>query len=84
MDKPIRYATIPDTFDQEKHYIEQLPPTDMGEYMWVDVVVKDLDLTDTPVEQHTPVESVPYAPEPTTDEVLEELITVLIDKGVLY
>lgn len=82
--KKIRYATIPDTFDQEKHYIEQLPPTDMGEYLWVDVVVKDLDLTDTPVEQRTPVESVPYAPEPTTDEVLEELITVLIDKGVLF
>lgn len=84
MPKEIRYATIPDTFDQEKHYIEQLPAVDMGEYMWIDVVVRELNLTDTPVEQHTPVESVPYDPEPTTEEVLEELITVLIDKGVLF
>ena len=84
MEKPIRYATIPETFNQEKHYIEQLPPVDMGEYIWVDVVVRDLDLADAPPVEQPHVEPAPYAPEPTTEEVLQELITVLVDKGVLY
>jgi hypothetical protein len=84
MPKEIRYATIPETFDETKHYIEQLPAVDMGEYMWVDVVVKDLDLTGAPVEPHAPIENEPYIPKPTTEEVLNEVIAVLIDKGVLY
>jgi hypothetical protein len=84
MPKEIKYATIPNTFDETKHYIEQLPAVDMGEYLWVDVVVKDLDLTDAPAEIHAPAESEPYIPKPTTEEVLNEVIAVLIDKGVLY
>ena len=84
MEKPIKCATIPETFDETKHYIEQLPPVDMGDYIWVDVVVKDLAIEDSPVEPESPVPSEPYVPEPTTEEVLDELITVLVDKGVLY
>jgi len=66
MPKEIRYATIPETFDETKHYIEQLPAVDMGEYLWVDVIVKNLDLTSTP--ESAPVTSEPYVPEPTTEE----------------
>ena len=73
MEKLIKYATIPETFDETKHYVEQLPPVDMGEYIWVDVVIKDLDLTQTeqPIEQ--PVPSEPYVPELTTEKVLDKI-----------
>jgi hypothetical protein len=64
MPKEIKYATIPATFDETKHYIEQLAPVDMGDYLWVDVVVKDLELTDALIEMHAPVES---SPEPLVD-----------------
>ena len=68
MEKPIKCATIPETFDETKHYIEQLPPVDMGDYIWVDVVVKDLAIEDSPVEPESPVPSEPYVPEPTLEE----------------
>ncbi|HEY5576197.1 MAG TPA: hypothetical protein VIK34_05710 [Clostridiaceae bacterium] len=67
MPKEIKYATIPATFDETKHYIEQLAPVDMGDYIWVDVVVKDLDLTPMP-EPIAPAPSEPYTPEPTLEE----------------
>lgn len=81
MEKPIKYAAIPATFDETKHYIEQLEPVDLGEYMFVDVVIKDLDLTETEPAIQESIESTPYIPEPTTEdrlEAVESAITALM------
>jgi hypothetical protein len=70
MPKEIRYAAIP-AFDETKHYVEQVEPVDMGEYMFVDVVIKNLDLTEIPVEPTAPV-SEPYVSEKTDIEILQD------------
>jgi hypothetical protein len=70
-EKPIKYAAIPATFDETKHYIEQLEPVDMGGYMFADVVIKDLDLTEIPLETTAPM-SEPYVYEKTDLEILQD------------
>jgi hypothetical protein len=80
MEKLIKYGKIPDNFDETKQYIEQLKPVDMGDYLFIDVIVKELDLSndnmETP-EQNT--DSQPYAPEPTMEERLEALESAMLE-----
>ena len=78
MVKPIKYAEIPATFDETKHYIEQLEPTDMGDYIFIDVVIKDLDLTETPMETHVEAFQ-PYVAEPTDKEKIANLETLVLE-----
>lgn len=70
MTKETRYASIPSTFDQTKHYIEQLTPVDMGEYFWVDIVIKDLDITNELQAEQCGEPMALYIPEPTIEERL--------------
>jgi hypothetical protein len=68
MGKPIRYAKIPDSFDETKQYIEQLEPVDMGDYIFVDVAIKDLPTETTKPEPAQNNEFTPYVPEPALEE----------------
>lgn len=72
MSKEIRYASVPDYFDQTKHYLVELEPVDMGEYIFIDLVVKDLDLTPSP-------EPEPYVEKPTAEERLEALESAMLE-----
>jgi hypothetical protein len=74
MGKPMQYAKVPDYFDETKHYIEQLEPVDMGDYLFIDIVVKDLDLSDEHLEVSSGnTDFTPYIPELTPEERIKEL-----------
>jgi hypothetical protein len=74
MEKPMQYAKVPDYFDETKHYIEQLEPVNMGDYLFVDVVVKDLDLSSEELEVPSGnTDFAPYVPELTPEERIKEL-----------
>jgi len=80
MEKLIKHATIPQYFDQTKNYIEELPPVDMGDYIFIDVVVKNL-----PVEENIEPEQSgtfePYIAEPDLKEqvkALSDAVTTLM------
>jgi hypothetical protein len=90
MEKPIKYASVPEYFDETKNYIIQLPPVDMGDYIFIDVAVKDLDLSSSPVIDVPKEPCEPYIPEPTDAQRIADLeVTVadltakLNDKGLI-
>lgn len=51
--KPYVYAPVPE-FDQQTQYVAQSEPVDMGDHVFVGVVVKELDLTDDVGEEDLP------------------------------
>lgn len=77
--KPIVYGERPKEFDETKHYVVEAAPVEKEDHIFIELIIKDLDLTEIPEPETVSVE-----PDPTTEEVLEELIQILIDKGVVY
>ena len=77
--KPIVYGERPKEFDETKHYVVEAAPVEKEDHIFIELIIKDLDLTTVPEQEAVSVE-----PAPTTEEVLEELIQILIDKGVVY
>lgn len=77
--KPIVYGERPKEFDETKHYVVEAVPVEKEYHIFIELLIKDLDLTTVPEQEAVSVE-----PDPTTEEVLEELIQALIDKGVVY
>lgn len=78
-DKPIIYGERPKEFDETKHYVVEAAPVEKEDHIFIELIIKDLDLTEIPEPETVSVE-----PDPTTEEVLEELIQILIDKGVVF
>jgi hypothetical protein len=76
LEKPIKYAEIPSYFDQTKHYVEQQEPVDMGEYIFIDVVVKDLDLSPTEPTEHQ--EQIHIPTENERLEAVEQALSALM------
>jgi hypothetical protein len=77
--KPIVYGERPEEFDETKHYVVEAAPVEKEDHIFIELLIKDLDLTTVPEQEAVSVE-----PDPTTEEVLQELIQVLIDKGVVF
>ena len=50
MEKPKRYEKIP-LFNQETQYVIQKEPVDMGDYFYVGLEVKDMEIDAEPNEQ---------------------------------
>lgn len=46
MHKPVKYAPIPD-FDQSTQYVVQKEPVDMGDYIFCDVEIRQLEIDET-------------------------------------
>ena len=77
--KPIVYGERPKEFDETKHYVVEAEPVEKEDHVFIELIIKELDLTEIPEPETVSIE-----PDPTTEEVLEELIQVLIDKGVVF
>jgi hypothetical protein len=43
MEKPKHYAEIPN-YNQETQYVVEKEPVDMGDYIWIDLEVKDMKI----------------------------------------
>jgi len=73
-------------YNQETQYVVEKEPVDMGGYLFVGLEVREMTATNEPEIEHPVEQSIPYEPEPepTTDEVLKDLIQVLVDKGVIF
>jgi hypothetical protein len=46
MEKETRYAEIP-KYNQETQYVIEKEPVDMGDYIYIDLEVKDMVIDDT-------------------------------------
>ena len=78
-DKPIVYGKIPSGFDETKHYVIQAEPVEKDDHVFIELLIKDLELAISPEPEQVTIE-----PEPTLEEVVSDLIQVLVDKGVVY
>ena len=45
MEKEVRYAEIPE-YNQETQYVIEKEPVDMGDHIFVDLEVKDMEIDD--------------------------------------
>jgi methyl coenzyme M reductase subunit C len=45
-DKLIKYAPIPENFDQNTQYIVQTPPVDMGDYIYYGIEIRNVEITE--------------------------------------
>ena len=50
MGKEKRYEEIP-AYNQETQYVVEKAPVDMGEYLYIGLEVKDMEIDDEPTEQ---------------------------------
>lgn len=84
--KPIKYGDMPIEFDETKHYIIQAEPVDMGDYLFIELIIKDLV-----VEEYKELPYVEPIIEPTLEEkvaehdvklvTLEDAIDVIFGSG---
>lgn len=63
--KPIKYSDMPFEFNETKHYVIQAEPVDMGDYLFVELILRDLV-----VEEYTE----PVMVEPIIQPTLEEKV----------
>lgn len=49
--KPVVYEDVP-LFDQEREYVIQLPPVDVGTHIFMGIEVKELPLEEGEIEHH--------------------------------
>jgi hypothetical protein len=71
------YEQIP-SFDENTQYVVQKEPIEMEDCIFIGCEVKELDLTETPMETHVEV-SEPYIPEPSDKEKIANLETLVLE-----
>ena len=71
--KPIKYGDMPIEFDETKHYIIQAEPVDMGDYLFVELILKDLV-----VEEYTEPVIVEPIIQPTLEDKVAEHDTKIV------
>ena len=71
--KPIKYGVMPEEFDETKHYIIQAEPVDMGDCLFVELILKDLV-----VEEYKELPYVEPIIEPTLEDKVAEHDTKIV------